>query len=67
VAFSGNPDHKRADLVGLTEKGKTMLKDITARQGDWLEALSAGFPPSNLRIAVGMMRGLINRLSEESE
>ncbi|MCJ2165118.1 MULTISPECIES: MarR family winged helix-turn-helix transcriptional regulator [unclassified Pseudodesulfovibrio] len=67
VVFSGNPDHKRADLAGLTEKGETMLKEMAARQGDWLEALSTELPPSNLRIGVGMMRGLINRLSEGSE
>ena len=66
LAFSDNPEHCRADLASLTEKGVEVLEELTARQAAWLEALSEGLPPANIRIGVGMMRGLLRRLSGDS-
>lgn len=63
VELRDNPDHARAKLVSLTEKGADTLQKISEKQAQWVSSLAEDMEPANIRIAVGMMRGLLNRLS----
>lgn len=65
VGFADNPDHRRARLVSLTEKGVQALEELSRLQAEWVSGLAAEMPPANIRIARGVMRGLVNRLEGE--
>ncbi|MDC0336165.1 MarR family transcriptional regulator [Pseudodesulfovibrio sp.] len=67
VEFKENPDHARARLVSLTRKGETTLKALSHKQAQWISQVTEGMEPANIRIATGVMRGLVNRLQEKSD
>lgn len=62
VALSENPDHARARLAGLTDKGAETLAALDEKLVQWVNALAGEMEPANMRIATGIMRGLVNRL-----
>ena len=62
VEYRDNPDHVRARLAHLTEQGRAVVEKLRADQAGWLAAISQDLPPANLRIAKGVMRGLIGRV-----
>jgi len=62
VRFNENPEHKRAALMRLTQKGKAALARLDQAQATWLETVTRELPPANLRIAIGMLRGLTGRI-----
>ena len=64
VELADNPEHARAKLVMLTEKGDSTLQSLSKRQAAWVSELAEDLPPVNIRIGVGMIRGLINRLEK---
>jgi DNA-binding MarR family transcriptional regulator len=64
IELKDNPDHARAKLVFLTETGETALRKLFEKQTIWVADLAKGMEPANIRIGVGMMRGLISRLTE---
>lgn len=64
VTMQPNPEHKRARLVVLTTKGRDTLEQLSDKQAAWVSALSEDMQPANIRIAVGILRGLGNRLTE---
>jgi len=67
IKLQDNPDHARARLVALTKNGETTLQELSKKQADWVSDLSNGIEPVNIRIGVGIMRGLTNRLTEPEE
>ena len=64
IKLEGNPEHARAKLVTLTDKGTSTLQKLSEKQAAWVSELAEDMAPANIRIGVGMMRGLINRLDE---
>src|SRR6266853_1582092 len=57
-----NPDHQRARLVVLTDKGKTAFEKAIAIQMKWAEGLGAGLASSDLETALSALRTLRARL-----
>ena len=64
LRFTDNPDHRRAGLARLSDKGLAAVQTLAEKRSQWLAAASRGLPTANIRIGVGMLRGLIGRLSE---
>lgn len=64
IELGDNPEHVRAKLVTITEKGETTLQNLSEKQATWISELAEDIPPVNIRIGVGIIRGLINRLKE---
>lgn len=55
VVLTYNPDHKRAKLAGLTEKGQLVYKLMRGRQIDWANQVGAGFTSEELRAAAQVL------------
>lgn len=62
VEYRDNPDHKRAKLARLTDKGTSALAELSAKQAAWFTEISSDLPPANIRIATGIIRGLVGRV-----
>lgn len=67
VELRDNPDHVRARLVILTEKGEGTLRDMAGHQAAWISRLTRDMEPANIRIATGILRGLGSRLRDDAE
>jgi DNA-binding MarR family transcriptional regulator len=64
AAFADNPDHKRAKLLGLTDRGRKALAEITRRQIAWSNDLADGLALPALRDALTAVRALRTRLED---
>jgi DNA-binding MarR family transcriptional regulator len=62
VAFSPNPHHRRAHLVGLTEKGRAKFAAAMLLQTPWIDALSEGLDQEDVVAAHRVMSALGRRL-----
>lgn len=65
ILFADNPDHSRAGIMRLTEEGERVLERLAAARAAWLESLGEGLPSANMRIAAGIMRGLLGRIPSD--
>jgi DNA-binding MarR family transcriptional regulator len=63
VAFSDNPAHSRAKLVGLTPEGERVLEAITLRQVDWANHLARAIGEREILDALEGVRRLRHQLS----
>ena len=57
-----NPRHKRSPLIGLTDKGRTLILDVIANEMRLMERLSAGFTPDEVSTALRVVRGITQKL-----
>jgi DNA-binding MarR family transcriptional regulator len=55
VTYVENPAHRRAKLVGLTARGRSVLDGITERQVVWANDLGARLGEAGLRRALGVI------------
>ncbi len=62
VAFAENPDHRRAKLVGLTDKGRSVLEEIDRRQAAWVNELADGSTRKSIEDALTVLREVRGRL-----
>lgn len=67
VEFQPNPHHKRAHLVLLTSKGRTLFDAALVLQIPWVNALSSGLKPKDIETAKTVIDHLKTRLEEETE
>ncbi len=65
VEFQPNPHHKRAHLVVLTDKGKTLFEAAIALQIPWVNALSSGLEVKDIETVRNVVDKLKTRLEEE--
>ncbi len=63
LEFSDNPDHKRARLVSMTNKGERAYAKADERQTDWAQGLAAEASQQDILTAVGVLRSVNQRLS----
>jgi len=61
VSFEQNPDHARAKLLALTDKGRQALDRIGEIQGDWANQLADGLDAGRLGAAVELLARLRTR------
>lgn len=59
--FENNPDHARAKLIALTNKGRETLERLETRQIEWSNNLAKGIDGSQLRDAVRLLGDLQSR------
>ncbi|MDP6707511.1 MAG: MarR family transcriptional regulator [Alphaproteobacteria bacterium] len=67
VAFTENPNHRRAKLVCPTARGREALEVIHRRQVDWSNRLAAGLAGEAIDEAVVVVRTLRQRLEADTE
>jgi len=63
VAFAANPNHRRAQLVVLTERGKAAYEAAMRLQAPWINALAEGLSPA----AIAAMHRVIVALRQKLE
>lgn len=63
ATFVDNPDHQRAKLVQLTEKGTDIRRQLQSRQTAWVNELGTSLDGQDLRTAVDTLRNLRQALT----
>lgn len=64
LEFQPNPQHKRAQLVVMTPKGKDLYDAAIAKQIPWVNALASGLLPEEIAAAQQVIGRLKARLEE---
>ena len=67
VRFAQNPHHRRAKLVLLTARGKTVFAAAMKRQEPWADELARGLGARRLAEAAATLRLLRQRLETETD
>lgn len=62
VAYAPNPDHQRAKLVCLTERGKKALEQLGRRQEAWANQIASSIRQSELKVTLEVVRKLRSAL-----
>lgn len=62
AAFSVNPDHKRAKLIGPSQRGREILEEIDRRHTRWVKRLAASFGTGRIDSAKWLLQSLRRRL-----
>lgn len=65
VRFDENPQHRRAQLVVMTERGRAALETVNLRQKAWSNRLAAGLGSERLEAAADLLRALRRRLEDD--
>ena len=63
IAFRSNPQHKRAQLVVLTDEGRTLFERASALQSPWAAALAEGLTGLQVATACNALDVLLERLN----
>jgi DNA-binding MarR family transcriptional regulator len=66
VELAPNADHRRSQLVRLTESGRSRYAAIDRRQTGWVNRLARGIGPSQLDAAARVLSELCARLEAET-
>jgi DNA-binding MarR family transcriptional regulator len=66
VELVPNADHRRSQLVSLTELGTARYRAIDEKQASWVNELSAGLRPRDLHTAARVLDELCKRLEAGS-
>lgn len=67
LAFETNPHHRRAQLVVLTEKGRSAFDGAMALQAPWVNRLSEGLSVKDLQTVQRVVTALRKRLESNDE
>jgi DNA-binding MarR family transcriptional regulator len=67
IRFAPNPQHERAKLAVLTEKGAAAYREAMARQALWAARLAAGSAAAEIDAARALLATLRARLENEKE
>ena len=62
VVYAPNPDHRRAKLVCLTQRGKKAFEELGRRQAVWANPIASCVHHSELKVALEVMRKLRSAL-----
>ena len=65
AGFADNPEHKRAKLVRLSDKGRAALDEIGRRQAAWSSHLADGFRTTTIQAALAVLKTCRRRLEAE--
>jgi DNA-binding MarR family transcriptional regulator len=58
VAYHPNPNHKRAKLLALTERGRRDYARVAERQARWANAMAADLGKGRLKRSAAMLRAM---------
>jgi DNA-binding MarR family transcriptional regulator len=65
ISYEPNPQHRRAQLLALTPKGRAALDIVQRRHAEWVERLVQGHSPEALSAAVDLLRQVRTCLERE--
>jgi DNA-binding MarR family transcriptional regulator len=65
VEYAPNPDHGRAKLVRLTDKGYRVMKALTQSQIRWANEIASSAGSGEIASALSLMRKLRLRLEAD--
>ena len=65
VEYVSNPDHQRAKLVCLTERGRNAAKELARRQEAWANEIASRVSVSEIRDALEVLRKLRAGLEDD--
>jgi DNA-binding MarR family transcriptional regulator len=66
VEYTPNPDHQRAKLVFLTDKGRRAMKKLDEIQAQWANRIASGTSASDIQRLLDLMKKLRSRLEADS-
>jgi len=66
LRFEGNPHHRRAKLVRLTEAGQRKYEQISKIQAEWVKNVSRDVDVKELNAALTLLRNLEVRLQQRT-
>jgi DNA-binding MarR family transcriptional regulator len=58
VAYAPNPDHRRAKLVFLTERGRKAFRELGRRQAVWANEIASCVRHSDMKLVLEVLRKL---------
>lgn len=67
LELSPNADHRRSQLVSLTEAGATAYAALDARQAAWVNRVADGIDPAELETTTRVLEELSRRLESSDE
>ena len=67
VAFETNPNHRRAQLVVLTDRGRQAYAAAMALQTPWINSLSVGIALDDIKAMQKVMESLRQKLEQRME
>ena len=67
IEYASNPDHKRAKLVCLTERGRSAMEELGGVQELWANETTAGIAAAEIEGATEVLRRLRLRLEGGGE
>lgn len=62
ATFGDNPDHKRAKLVDLSDRGREVLEEADRRHARWSKRLAASFGVAPMNSALWLLQTIRRRL-----
>lgn len=62
IEYAANPDHKRAKLVCLTERGRSAMKKLREVQELWANETASGVSATEIQAAIDLLKKLRSRL-----
>ena len=65
VEFAKNPDHQTSPLVRMTKKGETAYRNVMRLQAEWSNGLGEGLKVDDLKVAVRVLRTLLEALEND--
>lgn len=65
VRYAPNPNHRRAKLVLLTDRGEKTYRAAMDRQAPWVDGLAGGLTPEAIISATGILRRIRSRLESD--
>lgn len=65
VTFEDNPHHRRAKLVRLSERGRSLLETISRRQAEWSNRIADGLAAGTIETAAEILAALRRRVEAD--
>jgi DNA-binding MarR family transcriptional regulator len=62
VSLRSNPNHRRAKLVAMTDRGHAALEETYRRQVEWVNELAIGLPSEDLTQVLKILSEIRDRL-----
>ena len=63
ITLDNNPDHKRARLIRLTEKGEKALATLKTREQQWAKAIAQGLTTQDIDKAAELLASVRENIS----
>ncbi len=64
LTFELNPDHKRAPLLAVSEKGQAAMEKLNAAQSVWVNALASGLSERQLNQTLKILQSIREQTEE---